>query len=171
MSESILRNTLDIAVEKIVKGMDKKTFIDSFPKEVDKNLLTNYHGRLIEIIKPKLSQSIEETLEENDVIKKLSELDKLIASTTHSQNHQAWRPSSSHGSGGPEQCMIAHDYLVASQEKEELLSILKQLEDENQTLESQLSETTSKVKNNMETIEKRNEELKEMVIRLKNSTQ
>ena len=76
-------------------------------------MLTNYHGRLIEIIKPKLSQSIEETLEENDVIKKLSELDKLIASTTHSQNHQAWRPSSSHGSGGPEQCMIAHDYLVS----------------------------------------------------------
>ena len=42
--------------------MDRKSFVESFPGDINRELLTSYHGRLQEIIKPKLSETIENKL-------------------------------------------------------------------------------------------------------------
>ena len=79
-------------------------------QDVDKSYLTSLHGRLQELIRPKLSQTIEEKLEEYNVVKKLTELETLVTNTQHSRKHQAWRPAS--GSDGVKMTMAAHDYQV-----------------------------------------------------------
>ena len=63
-------------------------------------------------MRPKLSQTIEEKLEEYNVVKKLTELESLVTSTQHSRKHQAWRPPSGSGSDGVKMTMAAHDYVV-----------------------------------------------------------
>merc|ERR1719158_2190086 len=68
-------------------------------------------------MRPKLSQTIEEKLEEYNVVKKLTELESLVTSTQHSRKHQAWRPPSGSGSDGVKMTMAAHDYQVACQEE------------------------------------------------------
>merc|ERR1719210_1925485 len=65
-------------------------------------------------MRPKLFQTIEEKLEEYNVVKKLTELESLVTSTQHSRKHQAWRPHS--GSDGVKMSMAAHDYQVACQD-------------------------------------------------------
>ena len=83
MSEAELRNALDKTVEQLMRKMEKRTFVEAFPPEVSRELLISYHGRLQELIKPKLSRVIEEKLEEFQVVKKLEELDKVMAETQH----------------------------------------------------------------------------------------
>merc|ERR1712133_152180 len=158
MTEADLRNALDMTVDKIMNKLARKPFLDAFPEDVDKSYLTSLHGRLQELIRPKLSQTIEEKLEEYNVVKKLTELDTLVTNTQHSRKHQAWRPAS--GADGVKMTMAAHDYRVACQEREDLETLLQQMENENEKLEEKISESTSQMKTNMEMIETRNVSLK-----------
>ena len=151
MTEANLRNALDMTVEKIMDKLSRKPFLEAFPEDIDKSYLTSLHGRLQELLRPKLCQTIEEKLEEYNVVKKLTELESLVTSTQHSQKHQAWRPHS--GSDGVKMTMAAHDYQVACQEKVELETLLQQIENENEKLEEEISQTTSQMKDNSEKIE------------------
>jgi len=160
MTEADLRNALDMTVDKIMNKLARKPFLDAFPEDVDKSYLTSLHGRLQELMRPKLSQTIEEKLEEYNVVKKLTELESLVTSTQHSRKHQAWRPPSGSGSDGVKMTMAAHDYQVACQEKVELETLLQQIENENEKLEEKISQSTSQMKVNMETIENRSAFLK-----------
>ena len=107
-----MRKALDASVDRIIKKLDRKTFLESFDKDVDRELLTMFHGRLQELMKPRLSEMIESKLEEYKVVEKLTELDSLTSSTPHSTGHQAWRPSSNTSSTGSMLNMVAHDYKV-----------------------------------------------------------
>jgi len=153
MAEANLRNALDSTVEKIIKKLDKKTFLESFPKEIDKEYLTKFHARLQDIIKPKLSEMIEGKLEEYKVIEKLAELDSLTSSTEHSKGHQAWRPTSGVTSNGAMVNMTAHDYKVAMNEKQELETMLANLESETEAITTKINEESATVTSNMKLIE------------------
>ena len=89
MAEASLRNALDMTVDKMMNKLSRKPFLEAFPEDVDKRYLTSLHGRLQELLRPKLCQTLEEKLEEYNVVKKLTELESLVTSTQHSQKHQA----------------------------------------------------------------------------------
>ena len=131
-----------------------------FLQEIDKEYLTKFHARLQDIIKPKLSEMIEGKLEENKVIEKLTELDSLTASTEHSKTHQAWRPSSSVTSNGSMTNMTAHDYKIATAEKQELEKILQSLESETDDIANKIKEESEKMAGNMKMIESNREILR-----------
>ena len=165
-SEAQLRNALDQTLEQIIKKMDRKSFVESFPGDINKELLTSYHGRLQEIIKPKLSEAIEDILETNNVIEKLSELDKMKSSSQHPRKHHAWRPGPCSGEAGVEQSLAAHDYSVACRERTELEAMLSQLEADNNDLEERIAESTAAMSRNMETIDTRNETISRIASKL-----
>ena len=165
-SEAELRNALDQTIEQVIKKMDRKSFVESFQGAINRELLTSYHGRLQEIIKPKLSETIEDILETNNVIEKLSELDKMKSSTQHPRKHHAWRPPTGSGEAGMEQCLAAHDYRVAFRERTELEAMLKQLEADNNNLEARIVESTAVMTRNMETIDMRNETIRSVASKL-----
>ena len=159
-SEAELRNALDQTIEQVIKKMDRKSFVESFQGAINRELLTSYHGRLQEIIKPKLSETIEDILETNNVIEKLSELDKMKSSSQHPRKHHAWRPATGSGEAGVEQSLAAHDYRLACRERTELEAMLKQLEADNNNLEARIAEGTAVMNRNMETIDMRNETIR-----------
>ena len=165
-SEAQLRNALDQTIEQVIRKMDRKSFVESFPGDINRELLTSYHGRLQEIIKPKLSETIENILETNNVIEKLSELDEMKSSSQHPRKHHAWRPATSAGADGVEQSLAAHDYSVACRERRELEAMLSQLEADNTYLETRIAESTAVMSRNMETIDTRNEKIRSVASKL-----
>lgn len=165
-SEAQLRNALDQTIVQIIKKMDRKSFVESFPGDINKELLTSYHGRLQEIIKPKLSEAFEDILETNNVIEKLSELDKMKSASQHPRKHHAWRPAPCSGEAGVEQSLAAHDYSVACRERTQLEAMLSQLEADNNDLEDRIAESTAAMSRNMETIDTRNETISRIASKL-----
>ena len=165
-SEAQFRNALDQTIEQVIRKMDKKSFVESFPGDINRDLLTSYHGRLQEIIKPKLSETIENILETNNVVERLSELDRMKSSSQHPRKHHAWRPATGAGEAGVEQSLAAHDYNVACREKAELESMLSQLEADNNDLEARIAESTAVMNRNMETINTRNENIRSVASKL-----
>ena len=163
-TEAELRNALDQTIQQIIKKMDRKSFVESFPENISRELLTSFHGRLQEIIKPKLSEKIEDILESYNVIEKLAELDKMKSSSQHPRRHHAWRPAT--GETGVDQSLAAHDYSVATREKTELEAMLGQLEADNTELEDRIAESTAVMNRNMEAIGKRNECLNNVASKL-----
>ena len=159
-SEAQLRNALDQTIEQVIRKMDRKSFVESFPGDINKELLTSYHGRLQDLVKPKLSETIENILETNNVIEKLSELDEMKSSSQHPRKHHAWRPATGSGEAGVEQSVAAHDYSVACRERTELEAMLSQLEADNTDLEARIAESTAVMSRNMETIDTKNEKIK-----------
>ena len=112
------------------------------------------HKRFLAVVKPKLTKQIDDAIQEHDLPKKLAELDKIVAETPHAHSHKAWRPSSA----GTNLSVSAHDLKVTLAEKEELATMLNQLNGEVEELEQMISEENVRMEKNKEII-KKNERL------------
>ena len=144
MSEAVLKDIIDKSVDKLIKSLDKQTFVSRMPKEIDRNFLSVLHDRLATILRPKLFALMEKKFEEDNVGEKLQKLDQIVASTPHSTKHVAWRPIA-----GPEGISVAgQDLKVYLTEKAELENVLRELNSEIEELEKTLAEEEDKVVKN-----------------------
>ena len=124
-----------------------------FLKGVEREYLTAIHQRLQDLIKPKLHRSIESMLEEYKICEKLSNLERRVADTRQTREHEAWRPSLT--GEGVMQATAAHDLQVMTEEKIELEALLHQLDTEVEILEKQVEEAEVVITTNMEDIKNR----------------
>merc|ERR1719309_135478 len=121
---------------------------------IDKQFLVSIHNRLLAVVRPKLSQQIEAAIQQHNLPEKLKELDKIVAETPHPLSHKAWRPNSA----GSDLCVSAHDLKVTLAEREELATMLNQLNGDVEELEQKIIEENVKIEKNKEII-KQNERL------------
>ena len=117
---------------------------------IDKQYLVSMHKRLLAVIRPKLTKQIDDAIQEHNLPNKLAELDKIVAETPHPLSHKAWRPSSA----GSDLCVSAHDLKVTMAEKEELATMLNQLNGEVEVLEQMITEENVRMEKNKEIIKK-----------------
>eukprot|EP00090_Calanus_glacialis_P005345 TRINITY_DN14151_c0_g1_i1.p1 TRINITY_DN14151_c0_g1~~TRINITY_DN14151_c0_g1_i1.p1 ORF type:complete len:166 (-),score=87.58 TRINITY_DN14151_c0_g1_i1:66-563(-) len=148
MSETELRSVLDQVVDRVIKKLDKKTFLESMPKTIDQEFLSSMHSRLLSVVRRKLSQLVEDKITEEQLGDKLSQLDKIVAGTPHPTSHQAWRPVA----GADTLSVGGQDLKVSLREKEELGLVLQQLNSEVEQLEEKMVEEGNRMAKNMATI-------------------
>ena len=88
MAGKELKDSLDAVVEKVVKKLDKKTFLECLPQEADQALLNSLHDRFVTVVRRKMMENVEEHMAERQVLAKLEELRQLVSKTTHPITHQ-----------------------------------------------------------------------------------
>ena len=74
MAGKELKDSLDAVVEKVVKKLDKKTFLECLPQEADQALLNSLHDRFVTVVRRKMMENVEEHMAERQVLAKLEEL-------------------------------------------------------------------------------------------------
>eukprot|EP00092_Neocalanus_flemingeri_P053267 GFUD01062548.1.p1 GENE.GFUD01062548.1~~GFUD01062548.1.p1 ORF type:complete len:166 (+),score=86.12 GFUD01062548.1:309-806(+) len=148
MSEADMKSALDQVVDRIVKKLDKKTFQEAMPRSIEQEFLSSLHSRLLSVVRPKLSQLVEDKLMEEQLGEKLSHLDTIVAGTRHPTSHKAWRPVA----GTDSLSVGGHDLKVALREKEELGLVVQQLNSEVEQLEEKIVEEGTRMARNMTTL-------------------
>ena len=119
-------------------------------QNIEPEFLSSLHSRLLSVVRPKLSQLVEDKLTEEQLGEKLSQLDKVVGGTQHPTSHQAWRPVA----GADNLSVGGHDLKMALREKEELGLVVQQLNSEVEQMEAKVAEEGSRMARNMATISK-----------------
>ena len=113
-------------------------------------------------MRPRLQETIENLLENQQISQKLARLDKKVAETRHLEwKHEAWRPSGL--AEGVKCSTAAHDLKVATEEKKRLEDLLEQLHTEVNTLERQVREGEADMTNNTGIIKRKQDSLKDIL--------
>jgi len=161
MTGKEFKDNLDDVVERLLKKLDKKTFMEVMPDQADKVFLDGLHSRMVSVMRNKLGQNVEEMLERDDVLGKLDQLRDITSKTQQPPGHQAWRPN-----GNPEDAMAALDLQVAERELEELRVVGQALNSEMEQMEEKLNAAKKREELNQEALSKSVRQLDEINLRL-----
>ncbi|XP_057373973.1 polyamine-modulated factor 1-like [Daphnia carinata] len=127
---SLLTDALDQATQKVIsKILSQKSFADCLPFLKRKTeILAQLHTTFGQKVQFHLKQEFDELFSTYCLKEKLDFLDKLdVEQADLSQGETVWRPT-----GDPSKDMLAYDIPALQSHKEELLSYLRELREENE---------------------------------------
>ncbi|XP_071965176.1 polyamine-modulated factor 1-like [Antedon mediterranea] len=142
-----LREALGKTVKKCLESARYKTFANHY-KFASEKALRSIVSQFVENLKSTVQSELELMIEEENLVPLFNELDDLINDIPTDRQQPAWRPS-----GNPDTDVRNHRMQPKLKEKERLVKLLQQHEEENKRLKEalkprkrQLADTQQKLK-------------------------